>query len=276
MANACCVYDFTAFNYEKDNLVKILKEECKGWVFQLEEAPTTKTLHFQGRMSLKLKLRPKQCEVEWMEKYKIKVSATSNANKENDFYVTKLESRVGGPWSDKDVERYIPKQYRIDRLYPAQEYIGTYRFYPRCFINLLVCKQGNWGKSTIAHWTRLNKNGVVLPCVNDAKQLIESCCDILMAKELREEVIIYMDLPRAMGKERLFGLYTAIEQIGSGYVFDMRNKYKEWDFDTPTVWVFTNEEPDRSLLSNDRWEIWDAEDDGDFKTIKNRKSGLRI
>lgn len=275
MENACCVFDFTAFNYELEQIKEIMKKEAKAWCFQKEECPSTGTQHFQGRMSLKTKLRPSTCEKKWMKEYKIKVSTTSNENKDNYFYVMKDETRIEGPWSDTDVVKYIPKQYRIDKLYPWQEHVGKYEYDTRK-INVLRCGLGNKGKSTIAHITRLNKNGVVLPCVNDAKQLVESCCDILMAKELREEIIIFIDMPRAMTKDRLYGMWSAIESIKSGYVYDMRNKYKEWDFDSPTIWVFTNEEPDRSLLSGDRWEMWDMMFDGDYDFIRNRRTGLRI
>lgn len=275
MESACCVFDAAVFNYSRGQLVEILKKECKSWCYQLEECPTTKNQHFQLRFSLKTKLRPSQCEKEWMKKYKIKPSPTSGENRDNYFYVMKEDTRLEGPFTERDDNKYIPKQFRIEKLYDYQHYMSIYIFDPRK-VNAVICKQGSKGKSTIAHITRLTKNGVVLPPVNDAEKLVQSCCDILMAKNLREEIIIFIDLPRALGKDRLYGLYTAIEQVKTGYVYDVRHSYKEWDFDSPTIWVFTNTEPERELLSSDRWEVWDMKDDGEYPYIQNRRSGARI
>lgn len=277
MANAVCTFDFTINNLDKwnvDTVKEKLREIAKEWVFQKEIGEKTHHEHFQGRLSLKVKKRHTTLCNETKD-WGWCWSITSNENKDNNFYVMKPETKIDGPWSSAMVERYIPKQYRIEKLYGWQEKVGTYEYDTRK-INVLNCKIGNQGKSTIAHITRLTKNGVVLPCVNDAKQLIESCCDILMAKELREEIIIFIDMPRAMTKERLYGMWSAVETIKSGYVYDMRNKYKEWDFDSPTIWVFTNEEPDRSLLSGDRWEMWDMTFDGDYHAMKNRRDGTTI
>ena len=60
-------------------------------------------------------------------------------------------------------------------------------------------------------------------------------------------------MPRAQSKEKLSGLYAAIEQIKKGKVWDFRNTYKEWWFDSPRIWVFCNETPNLNYLSRDRW-----------------------
>lgn len=67
---------------------------------------------------------------------------------------------------------------------------------------------------------------------------------------------MFFDMPRAMPKQALHGLYTAIEQIKKGKVYDLRYHYKDWWFDSPQIWVFSNTMPDRSLLSADRWKVW--------------------
>ena len=64
-----------------------------------------------------------------------------------------------------------------------------------------------------------------------------------------------------MNKDRLNGIYTAIEQIKKGKLFDLRYKYKEYWIDAPQIWVFSNIEPDISMLSKDRWRLWAISDD---------------
>ena len=101
-----CVWDFTipAEKTNLDSLKDILKEHCKKFVFQLEEGESGYK-HYQGRVSLKVKAR-KGPKLNLTEHWSI----TSGENKDNDFYVMKSDTRIGGPWSDKDL--YIPRQSR--------------------------------------------------------------------------------------------------------------------------------------------------------------------
>ncbi|WP_445772263.1 hypothetical protein, partial [Rheinheimera sp.] len=46
------------------------------------------------------------------------------------------------------------------------------------------------------------------------------------------------------------------EQIKKGKLYDTRYKYQEYWIDSPQIWVFSNIEPDLSMLSLDRWRIW--------------------
>jgi hypothetical protein len=61
-----------------------------------------------------------------------------------------------------------------------------------------------------------------------------------------------------MSKENLGGLFSAIETIKDGYVYDERNHFKEWWFDSPNIWVFTNSVPETDYLSKDRWVYWEV------------------
>ena len=120
---------------------------------------------------------------------------------------------------------------------------------------MIYCPSGNKGKSTIASLCELLGMGVDLLPVNDADKLIQSCCDMCEARSLRDPSPVFIDLPRAMSKDRLYGLYTAIEQIKKGKLYDLRYKYKVWWIDSPAIWVFSNIQPDLTLLSSDRWMI---------------------
>jgi hypothetical protein len=125
------------------------------------------------------------------------------------------------------------------------------------YINLIFCPCGNKGKSTIAHLCRLLNRGITLPPINDHKKLIQACCNICTSKNVRKTIPIFFDLPRTMNKDRLNGVYTAIEAIKQGYLVDTRyGKYQEWDMDCPHIWIFSNMEPELSMLSADRWKLW--------------------
>ena len=264
----CAVWDWTLSAKEgKDDernveqVMNVVKQLFKKWKFQKERGDSG-YLHYQGRGSLWKKRRATELNklLQQLNVQDMHVSPTVTENINGDaFYVLKIDTRVEGPWSDQDMENYIPYQYRglMDKLYPYQQTIwdsGDER--NSRTINYILCLNGNIGKSTIAALCDLYKRGLDLPPVNDSEKLIYSVCDILMAKQERNPKIVFVDMPRAMDKKKLGGMYTAIEQIKKGKVFDLRYTYKEWWFDSPQVWVFGNHEPDLRLMSMDRWKIW--------------------
>lgn len=264
----CAVWDWTLSAKEgKDDernveqVMNVVKQLFKKWKFQKERGDSG-YLHYQGRGSLWKKRRATELNklLQQLNVQDMHVAPTVTENINGDaFYVLKIDTRVEGPWSDQDMENYIPYQYRglMDKLYPYQQTIwdsGDER--NSRLINYILCLNGNIGKSTIAALCDLYKRGLDLPPVNDSEKLIYSVCDILMAKQERNPKIVFVDMPRAMDKKKLGGMYTAIEQIKKGKVFDLRYTYKEWWFDSPQVWVFGNHEPDLRLMSMDRWKIW--------------------
>lgn len=264
MTNACAMWDFrvSADDLASDLVLEQLRKIAKRYTFQLEKGNTTGYLHYQGRMSLIKKHR----KSELMEMFDIipvpnylEPTVDSVAKKGDMFYVMKDETRVEGPWTERDQEKFIPLQYQgmLPKLYPYQKAIyDSGLVFDTRTINMLYCPYGNIGKSTIASVSELFANGIDLPPVNDAEKIVQSACDICMAKRLRSPSPIFIDMPRAMNKERLNGIYTAIEQIKKGKLYDLRHTYKDWWINSPTIWVFSNIEPEFDLLSRDRWKVW--------------------
>lgn len=252
--NGCCGWDFTLKDTGQtiDEIKASLKQYCKKWTFQKEKGEKTGYLHYQGRVSLKLKTRKPpfwQKDCKW--------TPTSNENVDNNFYVSKEDTRIGLTYSDTDKEVYIPRQFRNIILYTWQKLVidSSYIFNDRK-IDLIYDPKGNSGKSTVAAICELLHNGIDMPPINDFKELIATLCCILSDENQRSPNIIFFDLPRALDKERLYGLYSAIEQVKKGKVFDQRYHYKKWWFDSPRIWVFSNHLPDMAILSADRWNIW--------------------
>lgn len=248
-------YDLTIFQPEsiKDGLIEWCKKYCKKWGFQGEQCPSTGTFHWQMRVSLKDKAR----KLPFMD-YEAHVTPTSSLITKDSFYdyVCKEDSRVIGPFTDKDVALYIPKQIRlINSLHPWQQsIIDKSGVWDTRHIDWVYCPNGNIGKSTLCGYIRANRIGTVLPTVNDYKDLMEIVCD------LPSSTLYLIDLPRAIRKDKLYQLYSAIETIKDGYAFDRRYHFKERIFDCPNIFVFSNTLPTLSLLSNDRWRIWTVTD----------------
>lgn len=233
---------------------KQLREICKGGTFQLEEGEKSKKLHYQGRISLKKKRRKSEIVklatttflkgIHW--------SPTSNANKGNHDYVTKEHTRIEGPWDLNELESYVPRQIRaIKELRPFQRYIiEDAQVWNTRTINVVLNPEGCVGKSILKGWLRAYKIGRPLPAINDFKDIMR------MVMDMPTSSLYLMDMPKAMKKDKLGGMYAAIETIKDGYAWDDRYSFKEKVFDCPNIWIFTNTAPDMDLLSRDRWKIW--------------------
>jgi len=255
---ACAVYDFTlkAENITKDDILSWLEKNAKTWCFQLEKGETTGYVHFQGRVSLRKKVRlTGQIKVQPWENH-CNWSVTSNTNSGNCFYVLKDDTRIEGPWTEKDVQVYIPRQIReIGALYPWQQSIvNVADVWDTRTINMIYDPKGNIGKSVLVGYMRCHGLARKLPPLNDYKDVMRIICDMPTSR------CYLFDMPRAMKKDKLGQLYTAIEEIKSGYAFDDRYSFKEKFFDCPNIWIFANTLPDFDMLSGDRWKIWEVEE----------------
>ena len=260
--SAICVYDFTLSycdNYNHDNLISFFNSSFfKKYSFQGEEGANSGYRHYQGRFSL---TKPKRISavIKYFSKDfpEIHLSPTSKQNMGNDFYVTKDDTRIEGPWRDPINTIYIPKQFQNKILYDWQkEVLEMSRVFNDREVNLIFDPVGNNGKSTLASIGELMYDCIDMPPINDMKELIQVACGICKGKNIRSPMAIFMDMPRAMDKSKLHGIYTAIEQIKKGKLYDVRYKYEEWWIDSPAVWVFSNIPPDPELLSRDRWKYW--------------------
>lgn len=245
---------------------KQLREICKCGKFQLEECSSTGRLHFQGRVSMKATGnkqtdRYRQSEINKLASDTflrgIHWSPTSNANKGNYDYVTKDHTRVAGPWDISKKEKYIPRQIReIETLRPFQRSIvEDADVWNTRNINIVFNPDGCVGKSILKGYLRAHGIGRPIPPCNDYKDMLRMVCDMPTSK------LYIIDLPKAMKKDKLGGLYSAIETIKDGYAYDDRYKFTEKIFDCPNIWVFTNTMPDLELLSKDRWRIWSVTTD---------------
>lgn len=258
--NQIAVWDFTVAEdkVDRDAILKYLKENAKRWVFQLETSDSGYT-HYQGRLSLKEKVYKMigriNKAVHWSP-------TSSDGVKKNKFsYVMKEETRIQGPWTDKDEEeekkKWQPKALMGKIPYPwQQKVLDSIKDEDDRKVNVVVDKEGNSGKSMLKKMVKFWHSGYTVPPVNDAKDLAQAVCCMLEASGSRDPGIFIIDLPRAMNKDKLFGMYSAIEQIKDGVVYDLRYKYKEFWFNSPQVWVFTNHMPECDMLSKDRWSLW--------------------
>lgn len=250
----------SAAPHDENYWIRWCCEWGKAWCFQKEQGEQTDYVHFQGVVSLKVRRTVSSIKTlisasEWtLPSYFEPVADATVKSGSEAFYVTKPETRVAGPWSDKaDVPIYIPRHVRDITLYPWQQAIAdSGKEYDSRRIDLVLDKSGNLGKSTLCAYLRTHKLGRGIPFMNDYKDLLR------MVMDMPKAPLYIVDMPRAISKERLFQLWSAIETVKSGYAFDDRYHFREEDFDRPRIWVFTNSEPDLTMLSADMWRFWEV------------------
>lgn len=251
-----------------DNNVEDLKETCrklgKKWVFQLEKSDTGYE-HYQGSLSLIKKRRVGELKSLWAAQHEagelpsplpnyIAPKVTNNVG--DVFYSTKLDTRVDGPWKDTDVEQYIPRDIRevMDlESFPSpwqKDVIDMVSVFEVRKVDIIIDHTGGKGKSTLVRYLGCTGRAKKIPFANDYKDIMR------MVMDMPTQRMYFIDMPRAIGKERLYQLYGAIEEIKSGYAFDDRYSFKDKYFDPPRVVVITNTAPDLNLLSPDRWNLW--------------------
>lgn len=255
--NACCLYDFrysaTSLSYE--NVISHLKGVAKHYVFQ-EEKGNTGYVHFQGRLSLIKKRRKMEALRLFSVPPEYFEPTTRKEFIKNSFqYQTKVDTRIAGPWTDKDIPIFIPRHIRGRTPYAWQQKILDCKTqYDERMINVLIDPIGNHGKSILASMVRQHK-GITIPPIGDSKELVATCCDMLYPNN-RDPGLILIDIPRSVNNKRLVSLMTAIETIKDGWVYDFRYKFKAHEFNRPQIWVMTNNPIERKYLSPDRFIFW--------------------
>lgn len=240
------------------------KEWGKAWTFQKEKGETGYE-HYQGLISLKVRRTVAAAkkiisETSTLPQYFEPVSNPNLKAGTEAFYVTKPETRILGPWSDRDQPIYIPRHVReMTVLYPWQKAIvdsaGVYE--PRA-IDVVIDTQGNRGKSCLGAYLAVHKIGRTIPFVNDYKDLMR------MVMDMPKAGLYMIDMPRAGNKDKLNQIWSAVETIKSGYAFDDRYHFKDEHFDRPRIWVFTNAVPDTACLTKDMWRFWDISQSGNL------------
>lgn len=245
-----CRWDFTLPEKDTtlDELKIFLQQYCRQYVFQLEEGKETKFRHYQGRVTLKVKKRKGPAK----EGYHFHWSPTSNANRDNDFYCLKEDTRILGPWTDKDP--YIPRQVReVKTLLPWQQQIyDDADNWDKRHINVIYDVKGEIGKSTLVSYLMAHGRGRRIPCMDSYKDYMQMVMDAPKSK------LYLVDFPRSISHKNTASFWSAIETIKDGYAYDARNHFREMLFDCPNIWVFTNQMPDVKALTTSRWLLWEV------------------
>jgi len=242
------------FLTEKDKLILFLNTDTNitSWVFQLERGEEEGRLHYQGHCKLVKRKRLDQLYRQYGSQFLgIHLSPSSRAgNSDAEFYCTKEEGRVEGPWYDGDY--IVPDYSAFTEPYGWQIPLW----------NMVLGKQierkifwvweaeGKQGKSTFTRWCIFKKKAmkIVLSTADNLMNLI------IKAKPQRGYIL---DLPRTCEGENMRSTWQAIEEI-KGQVITC-TKYEGGTKLLPMIphiIVFANypmHPKDKAAMSKDRW-----------------------
>lgn len=108
---------------------------------------------------------------------------------------------------------------------------------------------GNKGKTFLALWFSSRCRACYLPTT------LKEPRDLLRAAHNNLSSCYFLDFPKCVTKANIPRVFAAIESIKNGHVYDDRYKYQFRYMDPPKVCVFGNFEPNKTMLSKDRWDI---------------------
>lgn len=225
-----------------------------SFVFQLERAPTTQRLHYQGHLKLATKERVLTVAAKLSPQLPgIHLSADSNVGStQAEFYCLKRDATyVSGPWADRD---YIVPDYS-DILEPSGWQIQASQILrgppePR-HVHWIYEEAGCTGKSMFTNYMELNHNicGLGLGTARD---------NFYAVAELPPKRGYIFDVPRSQPKNFDWAdVYMSMEKLKDRNFMSTKYKSKKVFLPViPHVMIFSNRAPDKKALSVDRWKVW--------------------
>jgi len=258
------------FGRDFNSVMSEVNSWFKKFVFQKEKGSTTGYEHWQIRGHLYK--RKRLSELKKMKNFfphsNYSVTTTGVHEGQNFNYVMKADTRIDGPWTDKDYEE--PPNW-TDQLDDLKKCLDTTGILPwqQWFedevgkpdlrsIHVIYDKAGHSGKSVYCEWLEYRRLGYEIPAMRSMEDIMQCCMCIKTHKAY------FIDMPRGMKKDKLGEFYAGIECLKNGVAYDKRYAFKKRRFNRPLIFVFTNCLPDFTLLSVDRWRIHEIIDHRDI------------
>lgn len=254
-----------------ERMTEILIEFSLNWMFQLEKGTDLGKLHYQIRMILSeaqyksTLLAVFKCRLPNIEDVKFCAESNNSISQGGlSFYVMKDETRVDGPWYDPSYQICKKVAYLGNDLKCMENPLA---FQQRCIdmmsvepddrtINWICQEAGNAGKSKLMKFLRCNsKFDMVRIPLGTATQIKTN----VIASGVHK--IYVVDLSKVRGShETQADLFSSIEEVKNGWVISaMYGKCGELLMEPPHVFIFSNEMPNLTLCSLDRWKLWRVE-----------------
>lgn len=239
---------FTLHNYNDED-IKILKSmscadvpKFKYCIFSEEKGESGETRHLQG----------------YFELYKRKRATEIGLRKEYHFETAFAEKQKNIEYIEKEKGTVYINGIKVRKV----KLISEFRKWQQKIIDLIDTEPDdrtiNWifdkdgcsGKTVLSKYICSKYNAIVLN--GGTKDMFYGIISYKEKKGLYPDIII-IDIPRSVDLDYLN--YTAIEKIKDGIFFSNKYESSMCIFPNPHVFVFSNELPDLSKMTGDRWNI---------------------
>ena len=234
---------FTLNNYTSENISSIkTNDKIKRYIFQ-EEVGESGTPHLQGYIEFKDKVRPLSIfssdRFHWEKRKGTKSEAIN--------YCCKIDTRAGEVFSNfyEEVRTISPNQF-----YPYQKIINE-----ECATTAndrrvnVIRGEGNDGKTQLCKYLCVHKNALIL--AGNENDMKFGVTDYISKNGVGPKIII-LNIPRGKIHKIDWG---GIEQVKDGIFFSPKFKGSMCTYNSPHIYIFTNEEVDTSHLTNDKWKL---------------------
>jgi len=249
--------EFEAFHTIIKSNLETLCPKSK-FVFQLEKGTEAGRLHYQGHINLNTKERITTFANRVQHFMPgIHVSETSNAGEGlGEFYCMKEDTRVAGPWADKEYIFPDFSEYNTELtgwcamakelLLQPPELRTVYWVYE---------EQGCKGKTYFSNYMEL-KHGACSLSLGTARD------NFYIVSEFIRRIYIF-DVPRSLPNNFDWNdVYTSLEKIKDRNFASTKFKPKKVFLPVvPHILVLSNYPPDLTKLSIDRWKVFKIIDD---------------
>lgn len=245
------------FNWEE--LSTKLHGWCNKFAFQLEEGESG-YLHWQCRINL---IHKKTCSAMLSEVVPAitgHFTPTSNgvhSGPKSFNYVMKEDTRVEGPYDDTMVPVKRVMTIQLSNFYQKEPYQWQQKLrdiaddYDERKLHYIWDPHYNSGKSVFCESLEYENIAEEIPGIFT---LAEDIMQFVMSMPVSK--CYTFDMPAAMKKEKMSQMYTALEMLKNGFLFDKRYSGKKRRIDRPGVIVFANNLPKLNLMAPDRWAVW--------------------
>lgn len=250
-------WTFTYNNYESSErsvLYELFTDICEKFMFQ-EETGENGTPHLQGFCIFKDKLRPLSLKlnksIHW-EKMKGNVD-------QNISYCSKSKTKSGQLYTNIKTKQPLRV---ISKLRPWQEQVVEYnnsehRNLDDRTINWICDEDGCAGKTVFCKYMSTIEEQLVIITGGGYKDI--ACVLKLRCEDenfdLNSRTTIFFNIPRDSDDNGMIS-YKALESLKDGVMTSTKYESQTMVFNSPSVWVFSNNMPEVEKLSKDRWKVW--------------------
>lgn len=226
----------------------LLKEHAARYCFQYEKAPTTGSLHLQGCVSFKQRVRP----LSRVPHHRMNWEKSRGTWQQNLAYCTKDDTRLDFPRHILGCQPPVPLKL-IKELRPWQatlvKKVTEEEPSDRSILWYWEPK-GNVGKSALVKYLCAKHDAMLLS--GSGKDVLNGLCTHVKEGGAHPRIVVY-DIPRCQDMQ--FLSYASLEAIKNGHFYSGKYEGGWVLMNPPHLVVFSNEEPHREKMSDDRWVV---------------------